>query len=231
MELKPWYPSDYRHALKNILTSSEVNHFLNKPDCGPRFVYGPLMLPTVLRYHIHMNQHIDISKTMTRATLHGYRLCKFADSSPPVIIRSTDPQSVVQGMLIFGLNNEQRNAIYDFEAGLMDLCSVQVDIWQWDDEYSRSVRTVDGVGAFQWNSSSEGLTPLEATSWSVDDFLESAFYDHVRHSQMALEAEEKLSASVQLEEEVDPPHSSEQHLSPRRDRGRFRSPLDDIPEM
>ncbi|GAD99972.1 hypothetical protein AOR_1_1128134 [Paecilomyces variotii No. 5] len=231
MELKPWYPSDYRHALENILTSNEVDRILSKPDCGPRFVYGPLMLPTVLKYHIHMNQQIDISKNMTQATLHGYRICQFAGSSPPVIIRSTDPRSTVQGILIFDLNNEQRNAIYDFEAGLMDLCSVQVDIWQWDDEYTRSVRTVDGVGAFQWNSPTDGLTPLEAASWSVDRFLESAFYEHVWRSQMAVEAEEQLSASVQLGEEANPHLSSEQQLSPGRDRSRFRSSLDDIPEM
>ncbi|KAJ9291319.1 hypothetical protein DTO021C3_1119 [Paecilomyces variotii] len=231
MEPKPWYPADYRRALGNILTVSEVDHFLSKADCSPRFVYGPLMIPIVLKYHIHMGQQVDISKNMTQATLHGYRLCTFADSSPPVIIRSTDPRSVVQGMLIFNLDNEQRNLIYHFEAGLTDLCSVEVDIWQWDDDYTRSVRTVDGVGTFLWNSSTEDVTPLEKTSWSVDAFLDSAFYDHIWRSQMAVEAEAQFSSADQVEEMSDLHVSPEQHLSPGRNRNRIRSSLEDIPEM
>lgn len=194
MELKPWYPPDYRHALGNMLSSNEVDYFLSKADCCPRFVYGPLMLPTVLKYYIHMDQDIDISRNMTQATLYGYRLCKFAESSPPAIVPSADPRSMVKGMLIFDLDKDQRNSIYDFEAGLTDLCSVEVDIWQRDDEYTRSVRTVEGVGTFLWKSSTDGLTPLEETSWSIDTFLDSTFYDHIRRSQSAAGAEVLLSS-------------------------------------
>ena len=41
---------------------------------------------------------------MTQATLVGYRLYYFAHGSTPVIAPSSDPQAVMEGLLIFGLD-------------------------------------------------------------------------------------------------------------------------------
>lgn len=75
MESKSLYPADFGHALSNTLSENEVITFLRKPGCSPRFVYGILMLPTVLKYFIDMDQRVDIEWNMTQATLFGYRLC------------------------------------------------------------------------------------------------------------------------------------------------------------
>ncbi|KAL1987396.1 hypothetical protein VTN96DRAFT_4112 [Rasamsonia emersonii] len=197
MEIKPWYPADYRLAMSNTFSEEEVNYFLRKPGCTPRFVYGVLMLPTALKYYIDMDQRIDIAQNMTQATLFGYQLYAFAESSPPVIAPSSNPRASVEGMLVFNLNEVQRNAIYQFETGLMDLVSVEVEICQRDARNIRSLRTIEPVGTFAWRGSADGLIPLRRAAWQVDDFLRSTFYRHIERSQRASwTAPSSLSSSL-----------------------------------
>ena len=95
---------------------------------------------------------------MTQATLVGYRLYYFAHGSTPVIAPSSDPQAVMEGLLIFGLDEQQRNEIYELEAGLARLLNVQVEVCQkvGDGLAARSVRTVDS-STFVWDGSREGF--------------------------------------------------------------------------
>lgn len=185
MEFKPWYPADFGHALNNILSEDEVTRLLQKPGCEPRFVYGILMLPTALKYFIDVDQHVNIERGITQATLFGYRLYRFADASTPVIAPSSDPKAAVEGLLIFGLNEPQRNAIHELEAGLMRLVNVQVEICQKEPGEAsglQSVRTVD-AGAFSWEDSKEGLIPVKSTAWPLGDFLVGPFYEQIAGSQ------------------------------------------------
>lgn len=185
MEFKPWYPADFGHALNNILSEDEVTRLLQKPGCEPRFVYGILMLPTVLKYFIDVDQHVNIERSITQATLFGYRLYRFADASTPVIAPSSDPKAAVEGLLIFGLNELQRNAIHELEAGLTRLVNVQVEICQKESGEAsglQSVRAVD-AGTFSWEDSKEGLVPIKSTTWSLDDFLVGPFYEQIAGSQ------------------------------------------------
>jgi len=187
MEYKPWYPSDYAQALNNILTEDETTTFLNQPGTSPRFVYDTLMLPTVLKYFTDMEQSIPIVHNMTQATLFGYQLYLFSIPGMPVIAPSPDPQAAVEGLLIFGLDEQQKNAIYELEAGLTKLVSVQVDIQQRvpDGRQLCSVRAVE-AGAFCWadeEGSLEGLVPIKGTAWSLDEFLVGSFYEHIAKSQ------------------------------------------------
>ncbi|ODM19434.1 hypothetical protein SI65_04418 [Aspergillus cristatus] len=187
MEYKPWYPSDYTQALNNILTEDETTTLLNQPGASPRFVYDPLVLPTVLKYFTDMPQTTPIARNMTQATLFGYQLYHFSNPGMPVIAPSPDPQAAVEGLLVFGLNEQQRNAIYELEAGLMKLVSVQVDIQQRvpGERQVCSVRAVE-AGAFCWadeGGSLEGLVPIEGAAWSLDEFLVGSFYEHIARSQ------------------------------------------------
>jgi hypothetical protein len=185
MEIKSWYPTDYRLAMSNTFSEEEVDFFLQKRGCAPRFVYGALMLPTALKYYIDMDQSMEMALNMTQATLSGYQLYTFAKSSPPVIAPSSNPRASVEGMLVFNLNDAQRNAIYQFEAGLMDLVSVEVEICQRDIRNMRSLRTVEPVGTFVWRGSVEGLMPLKGAAWQMDDFVGSSFYQNMQRSQRA----------------------------------------------
>ena len=186
MDYKPWYPSDYTQALNNILTEDQTTTLLTQPGISPRFVYDTLMLPTVLKYFTDMPQTTPITCNMTQATLFGYQLYRFSNPGTPVIAPSPDPQAAVEGLLIFGLNEQQRNAIYELEAGLMKLVSVQVDIQQrvTDEGGLCSVRAVE-AGAFCWadERAMEGLVPIEGVAWPLDDFLVGSFYEHIARSQ------------------------------------------------
>lgn len=182
MEFKPWYPKDFMLALSNTFTEEEVTLFLKKPGSSPRFVYGILMFPTVLKYYIDMDQAVEIDKSMTQATLFGYQLHQFAESSPPVMARSSDPDAAVDGMLIFNLSERQRNSIYELEGGLVNLVSVQVEICEKDRRGARNLRSVE-AGAFAWESSKEGLISTKTTAWGMDLFLKSSFYQNIDRAQ------------------------------------------------
>ncbi|OJJ44905.1 hypothetical protein ASPZODRAFT_17818 [Penicilliopsis zonata CBS 506.65] len=172
------YPNDFRFVLNNTFSEAQVNDFLAKAGCSPRFVYGVLMLPTALKYYIDELQTSAIEQSMTPATLAGYELHRFAGSSPPVITRSADPRASVEGVLILGLDERQRNAIYELESGLMTLVDVGVEICQEDEQGTRNIRTID-AGAFVWHGSVEGLTSMGSTAWEIDEYLASPFYRQI----------------------------------------------------
>ena len=163
--MKP-YPHDYTQALRNTPTEEEILTLLRKPA---RFVYGILKLPTVLKYYTDVALTVEIWRSMTQATLPGYKLYQFADGSPPVIAQSSDPQAAVEGMLIFDLDENQRNAIYELESGLLELVNVQVEICLKDCENVGSLRCVD-AGAFAWLDSTSGLRDMGCSVWEVDEF-------------------------------------------------------------
>ncbi|PWY69132.1 hypothetical protein BO70DRAFT_150377 [Aspergillus heteromorphus CBS 117.55] len=190
MDPQPHYPMDYLCALHHTPTPTTLNTLLNATTSPPRFVYGVLKLPTALKYILDEPQSTDMVSRMTRATLAGYKLYLPSPHDPPVMLPSRDPGDAVEGMLIFGLNEEQRNVIYEFEAGLMELVGVKVRVEVFEgveeDVVTRSEREVD-AGAFAWKDGAceEGLVPVVGTNWEVDEFVAGAFYENMRRAQMA----------------------------------------------
>lgn len=118
MDFKPWYPQDFIRTLSNTLTEKKVSQWLKKPGSSPRFVYGVLMLPAVLKYYIDEDAAVQIEQSMTQATLFGYKLYQLAESSPPAIAQSSDLGATVDGILVFNLTDRQRNSIYELEGGV-----------------------------------------------------------------------------------------------------------------
>lgn len=182
MEMKTWYPNDFKLALSNTISKEDVTIFHQQPGSSPRFVYGVLMLPTVLKYYTNIDQCCKIHTSMTQATLPGYQLYQFAESSSPLLTPSSNRKDLVEGMLIFNLDEQQRNALYEFEAGLMCLTSVQVEICQKDTDQMHHLRTVD-AGAFTWTKCTQGMTRISDSSWCVREFAQSQFYQHMSQSQ------------------------------------------------
>lgn len=183
MRNKAWYPEDYLSILHNTLTSEEITHHLQTPHTESRFLYGALMVPTVLKYFLHADQTFPISPRMTPAKLAGYRLYQFSTTSTPVIV--PDSTSMIEGILVLGLDEAQRNAIHEVEAGLTQLAWVEVQITErqyfGEHEY-RCIRLVD-TGTFVWKGSSSGLFPSPGVSWCLDGFLMGSFYRHIVQSQ------------------------------------------------
>ncbi|KAJ5990317.1 hypothetical protein N7499_010844 [Penicillium canescens] len=200
MAFDPSYPEDFKKALSNTISDKEIDQFLKRGG-SPRFVYGVLMLPTVLKYYIDGDQGVKIHKQMTQATLPGYQLYEFANSSAPVIARSNNPQANVKGMLVFNLSDEERNSIYEFESGLMRLSSVEVDIIQ--KSYLGNVhdmRRID-AGAFVWDESVHltspmiGLKVTRGTKWDLVPYLQGRFYRDIKASQCRGVLEKKVMES------------------------------------
>ncbi|KKK18150.1 hypothetical protein P175DRAFT_0504976 [Aspergillus ochraceoroseus IBT 24754] len=185
MKWDPTYPQDFKQALSQSFSKEEVTQLLAKSSCPPRFIYGALMLPTVLKYFLELPQVANVD--MMPATLRGYELSLIAEKNLPVIAPSSDPQTLVEGMLVFGLNEQQRNRIYDVEGGLTQLVYVRVMVRQRDtlDLHNdiTEMRPVD-AGTFAFNGPSKaGLIPVGDTYWAVDDFLGSAFYEQIEGHQ------------------------------------------------
>lgn len=182
MQLEPWFPKDLELALHNKPSEEEVTQLLKQTSSPPRFVYGVLMLPTVLKYIIDMDHQTRMDKFMIHGTLAGYQLQQFADSSPPVITRSSNPAALVEGFLVFNLNESQRSALFDFESGLMRLDTVQVTIQEKINEQLNSLRIIE-ASAFVWLEPQGQLTPIRSTWWNIGDFVKSSFYRNMLDSQ------------------------------------------------
>lgn len=154
------------------------------------------MLPTVLKYFLHADQSGSISQRMTPARLRGYKLHQFSTSSTPVIVPAAEPTAVVEGILVLGLDDTQRNAIYEVEGGLMHLVGVEVQVSQRQraGAYEMQCARLVDTGTFVWKGSRDGLAPLSGVSWCVDGFLTGQFYRYIVQSQRR-EALDRMSQS------------------------------------
>jgi hypothetical protein len=223
---------DFKQALANTLTDQDVDIFLKKPDCSPRFVYGALMLPNILKYYIDLDQGVKIQKFMTQATLSGYQLHQYAEEGIPIIVESDNSNTAVQGMLVFNLNSEQRNAIHELESGLLRLASVQVEICQKSQHDGRhTMRKID-AGIFEWNPSwcsgtespNTGLQLMRGSMWDVEPFIRSSLYQNMVKSQrrtaLAMDGSYATSGNTSnsLVEIYQPPkEDSEEYFTPVED--------------
>lgn len=174
------FPQDLKEALDNVLTDKEVDELLAQPGTAPRFLVGVLMLPTVLKYYLEVDQGENISKYMTQAVLYGHRMYKDAKGSPPVLYESA-PDHKVLGILVFGLTQEYRNAIHKFEMNMQQhLASVQVEVYTL--EYTR--RMIE-VGIFRSDpaKSKSGLVAIETCMWDPMPFVESWSYQDILEAQ------------------------------------------------
>jgi hypothetical protein len=170
-------PRDYYTALANIFSDTQVDSFIREHGASPRFVYGPLVLPTVLKYYTGSSKTYPMERYMTKAVLYGYQLYLFSDRSMPVIARSRDPKAVVEGILVFNLGESKRNDIFELASGLGHLEVVQVEI-----ECKPSRKRFIDAGAFMQSGSLDGLIPIKFTFWDPTAFTNSSFYQNIEHS-------------------------------------------------
>ncbi|KAL2864440.1 gamma-glutamylcyclotransferase family protein [Aspergillus lucknowensis] len=185
MRWKEGYPLDFKAALRTPSTA-KVRRLLSKPSHAPRFVYGALILPTVLKYFFDLPQNAEVD--MVPATLWGFKLYTMSEGGLPTILRSPEESCLVEGMLVFGLDEFQRNRISEVEGGggMMKFVDVEVQVYQKDlvGHYEvKDLRPID-AGTFVWDRPVDpGMVPVKATYWSPDDFLAGQFYEHITLNQ------------------------------------------------
>ncbi|WEW61152.1 hypothetical protein PRK78_006642 [Emydomyces testavorans] len=173
MESRGSYPRDYRRALKNTLTEKKLEELLQ--GSTPMFLFGPLMLPQVLKSVTDTEPGFDIAAHMTQASLLQHKLWIFEGVNIPVVMPSEELGQSVDGLLVFALNPEQRNWIYEFEAEITkEMTHVQVEVCMRDG----NLRAVDAA-TFVWTGAMHGIVPAESRSWKIDTFLESEMYQNI----------------------------------------------------
>ncbi|KAJ5900684.1 uncharacterized protein N7473_004754 [Penicillium subrubescens] len=173
----PRKPRDYYTARTNIFSDTLVDSFVREHGTSPRFVYGPLVLPTVLKFSTGSSKTYPMEKYMTKAVLYGYELYQSGDKIIPVIARSRNPKAVVEGMLVFNLEESKRNAIFELESGLGHLEVVQAEIG-----CKPSGKRFIDAAAFLRAGSLDGLIPIKSTFWDPTAFVNSSFYHNIEQS-------------------------------------------------
>ncbi|KAI9375608.1 hypothetical protein BJX61DRAFT_102287 [Aspergillus egyptiacus] len=190
MKWKPGYPLDLKAVLERSVSSEEIESLVKQSSSVPRFVYGALKLPTVLKYFLDLPQSAKVN--MICAQLPGYELYHFSKKDClPTIRPSEDPNALVEGMLIFGLDEEQRNQIYEVEdsgCGQSKLVHVQVEVIVEEvlanlPRISSMSRLKLDAGTLVWNSTMQGLEPMGSNCWLPDNFLECQLYKNIERLQ------------------------------------------------
>jgi hypothetical protein len=184
MESDSSLPEDFAQALTNTLTEKEVDDLLAQQGTSPCFVTGILMLPTALKSHLNIDQNVNISKYMIQGTLSGHKLFVRDDEHAPLLFRSSSADQAM-GMVVFGLKNDQKSALYDFELGTQQLSSVQVQINQKNQHNNVSVMRMIEVAVLTSDAATPkaGLKELATPMWDPSDFIKSQRYRDMVSSQ------------------------------------------------
>lgn len=188
-------PRAYAFALSNYLTPEKLsNYSSSNANTPPLFVYGSLMLPSLLARIINSPlSPSELALQMTPAVLHGYARHAVRDADypavvadPPLTSTSTESAAVpptvpsaVVGFLVFGLTPSQRQHIDNFESGLYDLTAVKADIEVVVDRVGERTEltelVVEEVEAevYVWGGQRDELVDAEGKGWSFEGFLGS----------------------------------------------------------
>ncbi|KAL2826596.1 hypothetical protein BDW59DRAFT_144927 [Aspergillus cavernicola] len=189
MRWEQGYPLDFKDALERFPSRDELTKLVAQPSSNRRFIYGAMMLPTVLKYFLDLPQSAKID--MVYATLPGYELYEFSKDGLPTIKPSSDSDAVVQGMLIFGLDRNQRKKIFEVESDQIGKCeqsklvNVPVQIYQEDlvDSYNIRRQRIVYTKTYVWNSRMDGLEPMNSKYWPMDIFLQGQLYENIEQHQ------------------------------------------------
>ncbi|KAI9867241.1 MAG: hypothetical protein M1813_009519 [Trichoglossum hirsutum] len=139
----------------------------------PLFIYGSLLIPHNLYcatgFHTPM---IDLINNTTAGKLFGYSRHALRGASFPAIIPNEADDSFVTGALVLGLNEEEKESVEEFEAGLYDLVEVKVEINIVVGETSSgSLLKTESVRAetYVWNYSEPTVevVPVKEKEWSI----------------------------------------------------------------
>jgi gamma-glutamylcyclotransferase (GGCT)/AIG2-like uncharacterized protein YtfP len=141
----------------------------------PLFVYGSLLIPHIL-HNVTSSQTpmVTLMNNTTEATLYGYRRHALRDAAFPAIIPNEN--HFVVGALVLGLNDEEKQAIDNFESGLYDKVEVDVEIEMVIEEMPGGwlLKTeIVKAEAYVWNFSTPALevVPAEEKEWSIEPLV------------------------------------------------------------
>ncbi|KAL4807527.1 hypothetical protein BDV18DRAFT_135492 [Aspergillus unguis] len=198
MECKPGYPGDFNILLQTKLKGWQLERLCEQSCSPPIFVYGHLMLPTALKYTIGLPQSTKVD--MVHASLSGYKLWHSSEKGElglPTIRPSPSKPAKVEGMLVFGLTQEQCGAVGEHEGAQIKhtkLEHVTVEVSLVDrvsGHEAKCEKSVD-AGAFVWDYYSNGLRAMDSSFWPIDEFINGQFYRNIVRCQYSTQGEESM---------------------------------------
>ncbi|KAI9698805.1 MAG: hypothetical protein M1836_003915 [Candelina mexicana] len=166
---KTGLPQAYTTVLSNRFTSEQVDAFISSSG-KPIFVYGSLMFPSIIGNVTQTRENV-IANAMTRAVLLGHQRYAVIGADFPAIMASEDSTHSVEGILVFGLNNEQHARLDVFESGLYTKETVRLEVALKEG----GTRIIDGH-VYIWGGDRDELHEVEESLWTVDSFIQSSSY-------------------------------------------------------
>lgn len=121
----------------------------------------PNLISTVTR-----NVDVDsIIKNLTPAVLSGHQRYAIKWADFPAVLRSDQPNDAVEGMLMFGLNQMEKEHLHAYESGLytVEVAFVRIEL------FDGRIVNLD-ADVYIWNGTRDDLVEVEERVWSVERF-------------------------------------------------------------
>ncbi|KAI9767925.1 MAG: hypothetical protein M1840_005418 [Geoglossum simile] len=149
----------------------------------PLFIYGSLLI--VDNLHMATGSYtpvVDLAHNTTAGVLRGYRRHALRGASFPAIVpnAASDPNAssdstLVAGALVLGLNEEERESVDGFEAGLYDLVEVDVEIRLAIGGVLRTEVVRAETYVWSFDEPAVEVVPIEEGEWSIEPLLKGTW--------------------------------------------------------
>lgn len=163
-------PEAFKMAQRNRISYVDMRGFLKRSPVNV-FVYGSLQLPREIALSInkskifHDDEDIGFAMRMTPATLLGHRVYAVRDCIFPAILDDGTEDDVVEGMVMFGLDEGERQCLDRREGG-----------WYSREERRVYIRMESGeeqvirAHVYIWAHGTEHLIDRDEKIWSLEEY-------------------------------------------------------------
>ncbi|KAE9989180.1 hypothetical protein Vi05172_g6321 [Venturia inaequalis] len=167
-------PKSFLKATATRFSSEQLKPYfgVTSLESRPYFFAGSFIFPATLNAATGGVLALEklASEMMCPATLRGYELRCVSWSEFPAIIPSSDPDALVQGMMVINVPQSQRAKIHRFEGGMFDLKPASVNI-----ELVDGIDMKQDVAVYVWNGGHDKLCP-KSKKWSPEMLLSSKWH-------------------------------------------------------
>ena len=175
-------PDTYLKALTNRFSTTQLTDLTAGKE-KPLFFYGSLMLPQQIALVTGDRGSANrIASQMTPATLYSHERLVVDGASYPAVVASaapepSNPAAQVEGLLVFGLTDDERRDLDNYESGLYDLTAVTVEtevVDQVDEggkESTEKKKVFVDAEVYIWGGLREELVETAEQVWSVEAYV------------------------------------------------------------
>lgn len=170
-------PSSMQSALNNLLSIESIRGIEISTGTAnqlPYFFYGAGAFPNLLRRVIGEPTTNLLTSRMTPAYIKSAKRLAVRGKPYPALVRTDNEDDIVPGMLVFGIKEQQRARIEEFEGKQFELSTGYVTVELADGRIADTK-----VGVHVWTSDPSALVPREERVWTLEDILQSEWYRNI----------------------------------------------------